>query len=268
MLAEMNEPPTPQPTALPISLTSPLRWLALGWQDLRTNPVPGLLHGLAAALFGAGLLWFADGHFWWLAGAFSGLVLVAPVVLVGLLLVSRHAQLGQRARMGAVFKLWREADPRLVLFGVLLALAGTAWVLLSAGLLAFWAPQPIGTLDDFVAHVLLAPNDGLFVGWVMLGALLAAPVFASSVVTLPLLLDTEQPLPLAVAHSWRVVAQYPVVMVLWALLIALLVGVGLLTGMVGLIVALPWLGHASWHAYVDLKRAGAFGLLGSWGGVQ
>ncbi len=264
----MNEPHAPPPAAPAITVTSPLRWLALGWKDLRANPVPGLLHGFAAALFGVTLMWLADGHFWWLAGAFSGLVLVAPVVLVGLLLVSRQAQLGQRAGMGAVFTLWRAADPRLVLFGILLALAGTAWVLLSAGLLAFLAPQPIGTLHDFWAHVVLAPNDWLFVGWVMVGALLVAPVFASSVVTLPLLLDTEQPLPVAVAHSWRVVAQYPVLMVLWALLIALMVGLGLLTGMLGLIVVLPWLGHASWHAYVDLKRAGTFGLPGSWGGVQ
>ena len=256
------------PPAATITLTSPLRWLALGWQDLRANPVPGLLHGLAAALFGASLMWLAQGHFWWKAGAFSGLVLVAPVVLVGLLLVSREAQLGRRVGMQAVLALWRAADPRQVLFGILLALAGTAWVLLSAGLLAFWAPQPIGTLRDFIAHVVLAPDDGLFIGWIMLGALLAAPVFASSVVTLPLLLDTEQPLPVAVAHSWRVVAQYPVVMALWALLIAAIVGVGLLTWLLGLIVLLPWLGHASWHAYVQLKRAGAFGLPGSWGGVQ
>jgi len=262
----MNEAHAPPPAA--ITLTSPLRWLALGWQDLRANPVPGLLHGLAAALFGSSLLWLAQGHFWWKAGAFSGLVLVAPVVLVGLLLVSREAQLGRRVGMSAVLKLWRSADPRLVLFGVLLALVGTAWVLLSAGLLAFWAPQPIGTWQDFLVHVVLGPSEWLFVGWLMLGALLAAPVFASSVMSFPLLLDTAQPLPVAVAHSWRVVAQYPVVMALWALLIALIVAVGLLTWMLGLIVLLPWLGNASWHAYVQLKRAGAFGLPGSWGGVQ
>lgn len=256
------------PPAATITLTSPLHWLALGWQDLRANPVPGLLHGFAAALFGAGLLWLAQGHFWWQAGAFSGLVLVAPVVLVGLLLVSREAQLGRRVGMQAVLALWRAADPRQVLFGILLALAGTAWVLLSAGFLAFLAPQPIGTWQDFLVHVVLGPSEWLFVGWLMLGALLAAPVFASSVMSFPLLLDTAQPLPVAVAHSWRVVAQYPVVMALWALLIALIVAVGLLTWMLGLIVLLPWLGHASWHAYVQLKRAGAFGLPGSWGGVQ
>lgn len=264
----MNEPPTPQPNAPPISVASPLRWLALGWQDLRTNPVPGLLHGVAASAFGM-LLWvWAGSQFWWLVGAISALPLLAPVLLVGLLLLSRQAQLGHRAGMREVLQLWMAADLRMVLFGVLMGLAGMAWVLISAGVLLLWAGQPIQTAGDFFRLVVLAQDSALFELWLMFGALLAVPVFASSVVTLPLLLDSKLPLPVAVAHSWRVIALYPAVMVLWALLIACMVGVGLLTGMVGLIVALPWLGHASWHVYVDLKRAGAFGLPGSWGGVQ
>jgi uncharacterized membrane protein len=39
-------------------------------------------------------------------------------------------------------------------------------------------------------------------------------------------------------------------------LIAGLAGVGMLTGMVGLVVVVPWLAHASWHAYCDLTRGG------------
>lgn len=262
-------PPDPDPDAPPrIDLAAPWRWLALGWRDLRTNPVPGLVHGAVAAAFGWLLLQVAQGQFWWLMGAFSALFLLAPLFLVGLLQVSRQAQLGRRVGLAAVWQLWRSVEPRLVLFGVLLGLAGMAWVLTSAGLLLVLAPQPISNLDDFIQHVVLAPNDWLFELWLMALALLAAPVFASSVATLALLIDTAQPLPVAVAHSWRVVALYPAVMALWALLIALLVTLGLFTYLLGLIVLLPWLGHATWHAYVELKRAGSFGLPGSWGGVK
>ena len=140
----MNEPPTPQPNAPPISVASPLRWLALGWQDLRTNPVPGLLHGVAASAFGM-LLWvWAGSQFWWLVGAISALPLLAPVLLVGLLLLSRQAQLGYRAGMREVLQLWMAADLRMVLFGVLMGLAGMAWVLISAGVLLLWAGQAAG----------------------------------------------------------------------------------------------------------------------------
>jgi len=265
----MNELPVSPSVTSTITLTSPLRWLVLGWHDLRANPLPGLLHGLAASAFGALLLALAGPQFWWQVGAFAALPLVAPVLLVGLLLLSRQAQLGQRAGLREVLRLWCAADPRMLLFGVLLGLVGMAWVLISAGLLLFWVGQPSQqTLSDFLRLLVLADDYGLFELWLMSGALLAAPVFASSVVTLPLLLDTALPLRVAVAHSWRAVASYPVALTLWALLITALLGIGLLTGMVGLIVVLPWLGHATWHAYVELKRVGTFGLPGSWGGVE
>ncbi|MDV7401968.1 hypothetical protein RZS08_61675, partial [Arthrospira platensis SPKY1] len=76
-------------------------------------------------------------------------------------------------------------------------------------------------------------------------------------VTIPLLMDTQTPLWEAVGLSWSVVGSYPVVMALWACLIVLLVGFGLATLTLGLLVVVPVLGHASWHAYADLKRAGA-----------
>jgi uncharacterized membrane protein len=90
--------------------------------------------------------------------------------------------------------------------------------------------------------------------------LLAAPVFASSVLTLPILVDTQMPMWDAVGESWRVVGSYPVVMALWAMVIVVLVSLGLATLMLGLIVIVPWLGHASWHAYMGLRRAGAIGV--------
>ena len=67
-----------------VALLRPLRWLSKGWADLLRCPVPGLLHGLVAALFGGSLLWLARERFWFLAGAFSGFLLVAPLVATGL----------------------------------------------------------------------------------------------------------------------------------------------------------------------------------------
>ena len=36
------------------------------------------------------------------------------------------------------------------------------------------------------------------------------------------------------------------------LAVALFIGVGLITGFLGLIITLPLIGHATWHAYQDL----------------
>ena len=236
------------PSTRPVTLRSPWRWLALGWADLRRNPVPGLVHGLLLTAFGWLLLWTARDQFWLLAGAFSGFLIVAPILATGLYQVSRQ----RRAGLGEVVQLWRSGDGRLVKFGLLLGLAGTGWVLTSAGLITLWSPVPILKPVDFLRHVVLVREVGLFEVWLLLGALLAAPVFASTVVALPMLVDTQVSVMDAVAQSWRAVASHPAAMALWAVVIGLLVGVGMATALLGLIVLIPLLAHASWHAYRDL----------------
>lgn len=235
-------------STFPASLQSPLRWLSLGWADLRRNPVPGLVHGLLLTAFGWLLLWAARDQFWLLAGAFSGFLIVAPILATGLYQVSRQRNAG----LGDVVQIWRSGDSRLVKFGLLLGLAGTGWVLTSAGLITLGSPVPILKPVDFLRHVVLVREVGLFEVWLLLGALLAAPVYASTVVALPMLVDTRASVMEAVAESWRAVASHPGPMVLWAVVIAVVVGLGMVTALLGLIVLIPLLAHASWHAYLDL----------------
>ena len=251
-----------QAVSATVTLASPLVWLACGWRDLRHAPLPGLLHGLIASLFGAFLFAVAGERFWLLAGAFSGFMLVAPVVATGLYGVSRGLEQGREGGLREVLALWRSRDARLVGFGLLLGLAGTAWVLTSASLLVLLAPAPINGPADFLRLVVLADSPFLFELWMLIGGLLAAPVFASSVLTLPMLVDRDCSLGIAVRASWRAVADYPLVMAFWAILIVLLVTLGLLTWLIGLLVVVPLLGHASWHAYRALGPAA-----GSQGGL-
>lgn len=251
----MNDrPPSTAEAPVPVSFSSPLRWLALGWADLRRNPGPGLLHGALITAFGWLLMWAARDQFWLLAGAFSGFLIVAPILATGLYQVSRSCSTGHCVGMGEVFQLWRSGDARLVIFGLLLGLAGTGWVLTSAGLITLWSPVPIRNPLDFLRHVVLVRELGLFEVWLLMGALLAAPVFASTVVALPMLVDTSVPVSMAVAESWRAVASHPGPMALWAVVIGLLVTLGMLSALLGLVVLIPLIAHASWHAYCDLSR--------------
>lgn len=247
--------PTTPPVAskpLPVDMISPTRWIERGWEDLRANPLPGLAHGLVLTVFGWILVWAARDRFWLLAGAFSGFLIVAPVLATGLYHISRERSAGRRAKLANVVALWRSFDSRLVRFGLLLGLAGTGWVLTSAGLITLWSPVPIHKPVDFMRHVVLVREVGLFEAWLILGALLAAPVFASSVVAIPMLVDKSVPVSTAVLASWRAVADHPGPLVWWAVLIAMLVGMGMITGLLGLIVVIPLIAHASWHAYQDL----------------
>lgn len=229
----------------------PLGWLARGWSDLMRCPLPGPLHGLALAIFGAALLVLARQRFWLLAGAFTGFLLVAPILATGLYAISRALERRERADLGVALAAWKP-DGRLVAFGLLLALAGTGWVLTSASLITGFAPSPVRNPIDFMRVVVLAERGHLFEIWLALGAFLAAPVFASSVVSIPLLLDRQVSVLGAVLTSWRVVMAHPLPLALWAGLLMLLTAIGMGTLLLGLVVVVPWLSHASWHAYRDL----------------
>jgi len=84
---------------------------------------------------------------------------------------------------------------------------------------------------------------------------MAAPMFASSVVSMPLLLDRRVTLLQAVLTSWQTVLVNPIPMALWAALIMGFTLLGLGSLLLGLIPVIPMLGHASWHAYRDLVDA-------------
>ncbi|MFO1328664.1 MAG: DUF2189 domain-containing protein [Rubrivivax sp.] len=236
----------------PIPTLRPLGWLLRGWRDLMQCPLPGLLHGLAAAVFGAVLILVAHRQFWLLTGAFTGFLLVAPIVATGLYAVSRELERGGTPTLATALRVWKPDDGRLIVFGLLLAFAGTGWVLTSASLITGFAGARVDNPADFIRVVVLAPRGWLFEIWLALGGVLAAPVFASSVVAIPLLLDRQVGVLAAVLTSWRVVMEHPAPLALWAALLMALTMLGMATMLLGLVVVVPWLSHASWHAYRDL----------------
>jgi len=245
-----------------VSATQSLIWLARGWRDLWHCGTLSVAHGVLVATFGALLLRIAPDSFWMLAGAFSGFLVVAPVLATGLYALSRAIERDEPPNLSLLVQTWthwgenRLADPAsywcLVRFGLLLALAGTGWVLTSAAFITLFAPVPINSPADFLRHIVVAPDSYVFELWLILGGVLAAPMFASSVVSMPLLLDRHVSMMDAILTSWRVVLRNPLPAAIWAGLLLGLTLIGFATALSGLILIIPLLGHASWHAYRDL----------------
>ena len=259
--------PLPLPVIRDISLAQPLQWLLRGARDMLRGGWLSLAHGLVLAAFGGLLVLLARDRFWLLAGAFSGFLVVAPVLATSLYAISRALERGEPVNLQLIIKTWTRWQYSryavsggywsLVRFGLLLALAGTGWVLTSAALITLLATQPIHTPLDFLRFVVLAPGHYLFELWLTLGGLMAAPIFASSVIAMPLLLDRRVNVLQAVLASWQAVLTNPVSLALWAGLIMGLSLLGLGTLLIGLVFVMPLLGHASWHAYRDLVDASA-----------
>lgn len=273
----MSTPPplTPAPSSastLPgvrtIPLLQPMHWLVLAWHDMARCGWISFAHGLVLAIFGAVILVVAHDRFWLLAGAFSGFLVVAPVLATSLYALSRALERGEKADASVVLKTWLSWQKNhqskwgndywcIVQFGALLALAGTGWVLTSAAFITLLSPVPITTPLEFIRHVMLAKDGFVFELWLALGGVLAAPMFASTAIAIPLLLDRRVTLMQAILTSWRVVLANPLPMALWAALIMGFTLLGLGSALLGLIAVIPMLGHASWYAYRDLVDASA-----------
>lgn len=271
----MPSPPKAAPVtanALPgvrtITLLQPMEWLALAWRDMAHCGWISFAHGFALATLGAGILLIAHDRFWILAGAFSGFLVVAPALATSLYTLSRALERGEKADADLVLSTWLRWQKNhqnkwgndywcIVQFGALLALAGTGWVITSAAFITLLTPIPVHSPLDFVRHVMLAKDGFVFELWLALGGLLAAPMFASSAVAIPLLLDRRVTLMQAVLTSWRTVLANPLPMAFWAALIMGFTLLGFASALLGLIAVVPMLGHASWHAYRDLVDVSA-----------
>jgi len=240
---------------LPVRRVPPrrvFRWLALGLADLRATPVASLAQGLAVTVGGWMVIAFAQ-RYWWIApGAISGFLLVGPILCTGLYELSRLTGRGERPGLSAVVHAWRRDSRPLVRLGLLLLVLGSLWVLVSALLFWLFVPTPIRTPMAFLRYAAIDQGNLLFTLWATLGGLGAAVVFALAAVSPPLLLGRMVGFRQALLTSARAVGENPVTMVLWAGLVLVAIALSFATGMLGFIVAVPLIGHATWHAYKDL----------------
>lgn len=240
-----------------VALWRPLVWLRLGWQDMLAAPSASLLHGMC--VFAGGWIILAIARTAWplAPGAVSGFVLVAPILATGLYELSRRRQTGERPRLAHAIDAWRRGTRPLVALGVLLFAAATAWVIVSALLVGLFARGPIAQPLDFLRYAVSGQGWLLFSLWLAAGGLGAALTFAATAVSAPLLLDRAIGLRAALLTSVRAVGDNPLPMALWAALIMLATLASLATLMVGFVLAVPVIGHATWHAYRELVDAGA-----------
>ncbi len=246
-------PQHPELEVIDIEMFRPMHWLALAWKDIERCPTAGVVHGLILAVVSGGLFWLARHQFWWIVAMLSVSMIIAPLLATGLYDISRRLERGEQATLADAFRIWTSGDKRLIQFGLLLALSSAGWLMCSAALIQWMLPDSVHTPADFVRLVVLQPQFGLFELWVLMGALMAAPMFASTLVTIPLLMDHPTlSVRQAVHISWRVVAMNPFAMACWAGILSVFTALGIGSAFLGLLGVVPLLGHASWHAYRDL----------------
>lgn len=238
-----------------VDASRPFLWLAKGWDDMRENLGASLSYGIFYAVLGYFILAFAADMPYLFTAALFGFFLVGPIAAAGLYEISRRHEQGQRVNFLQSLAGLRRHSNSLLYFGLGLAIMTIGWERLSAILFALLylgdAPDP----SRFLADVVLSGNYVPFLlAYLVVGGALAILVYVLSVVSVPMLMDRDVDVVTAAMTSTRAVAHNLAAMSLWAGLIVILVGIGFATFMIGMVVTLPLVGHASWHAYKDLVR--------------
>ena len=230
-------------------------WLAAGWNDLLRTPHVSLAYGALLVAISVALtlgLWLL-GWIYLLLPLAAGFMFVAPVLAIGLYETSRRLAAGEPVSLGAAIAAGRANRSQIAFMGLILMLFNLAWVRIATLLFALFFSDVNPGLERLIQWTLFSPSSlpFLVVGGAV-GAALAVVVFAISAVSLPLLLDRDENVFTAIATSVTAVRLNWQAMALWAALIVVFTGLGIVTLFIGLAVTLPLIGHATWHAYKDL----------------
>lgn len=247
--------------ALPVrkvDMDRPWLWLTRGWQDIRANPVPSLAYGVVMALGGwvltFGLFW-ADWTYLILPLA-GGFLLMGPLLATGLYEISRRRREGRQIGVVEALGAFGQNGGQIAFMGMILLICYIAWARVASLLFMLYFglnPPPFETL--FAATFLTPANLPFTVIGTLVGGAIALGVFAISALSIPMLLDRPRSnVVQAMLTSVEALRLNPAAMLLWAVLIVVFAAAGLILLYFGLILTLPLIGHATWHAYADLVR--------------
>jgi uncharacterized membrane protein len=185
----------------------------------------------------------------------AGLSLLGPLVSTGFYELAKRREMGLESSWWHFFDVFNSPSREgIILVGIMLMVIFGAW-LVSAGIIyaLFFGTEPPATIGILLTEAFTTSK-----GWGMMlvgnavGALFAVIVLATSVVSLPMLIDKRVDAATAVRTSIKAFGANRAVLVRWGVRVGLLLVVGAIPVFLGLAFVLPMLGYATWHLYTRL----------------
>ncbi len=144
----------------------------------------------------------------------------------------------------------------LVFAGLLLCLLVVLWLRAADLLYAlFFGMLPFPGFDHILVQLLTTPR-----GWALIltgsaiGGLFAAFAMAISLFSIPMLLERRVDALTALGTSFAITTQNLRSVLPWGVIVTLGFALSAATGLLGLIVIFPLLGHGTWHAWRAIDR--------------
>jgi uncharacterized membrane protein len=225
-----------------------------GWADFSAMPSHAIFLAVIYPIVGIVLAQFIFGYAMlpFLFPLAAGFALVGPIAALGLYELSRRREAGLDSSAGhALDVLHSPSIGAIAALGLLLVAIFFIWIAVAHAIYvaAFGYAMP-ASVPQFVTDLFTTRA-----GWTLIivgnavGFVFAVLALTISVISFPLLLDREVGAATALSASIRLVAENPLTMALWGLIVAALLLVGSLPFFIGLAVVIPVLGHATWHLY-------------------
>jgi uncharacterized membrane protein len=227
--------------------------LRAGWRDFRRAPAFGLFFAAVYVAGGWFLVWAlgARGAIWGTLVAGAGFPILGPFIACGLYEVSRRLERGLPLDWpGVLGVMVAQRHRQIPSMAAVIVVFFLFWNFLGHMIFALFLGRATMTNISSSWQVFLTPEGlAMLAVGTAVGAVFAGVLFALTVIGLPMLLDREVDFITAMITSVAVVRASPAVMLGWGAAVAAMLFAGMLPGFLGLFVALPVLGHATWHLY-------------------